>query len=152
MSQYEVDVNGKRWMLVPIEPADQQVDVIRHAVIEGDLHHRQTYANVLGMSPPRTDGLIPLAEALLRMVKQYQGNSEWILFSIKRVSMSPEHLTMLLQKILSGDVTGEKAHRWIGWVQASLVAAGVTHLGAMMSITRDHLRPNEAAEIEEPFN
>lgn len=152
MSQYEVDVNGKRWLLVPVEPDDAQVDIIRHAVIEGDLHHRQTYANVLGMAPPRNDGLLSLANALLEMVKQHQNNSEWVLFSIKRVSMSAEHLTMLLQKILSGEVTGEKAHRWIGWVQASLVAAGVTHLGAMMSITRDHLRPHEAAEIEEPFN
>ena len=150
MSQHELDVNGKRWMLVPIDPSEQQIDVLRHAVIEGDLHHRQTYANVLGMAPARVSGLLPLAESLLGMVKQYQDNSEWVLFSIKRVSMSPEHLTMLLQKILSGEVTGEKAHRWIGWVQASLVAAGVTHLGAMMSMSRDLLNPTESVDVEEP--
>lgn len=29
-----------------------------------------------------------------------------------------EHIHMMLDKIITGKVRGDKAHRWLGWVQA----------------------------------
>ncbi len=37
---------------------------------------------------------------------------------------SKEHLTDCLDKIESGEVEGDKAHRWLGWVQGVLGARG----------------------------
>lgn len=32
-----------------------------------------------------------------------------------------DHLHMMMNKVNLGKVTGEKAHRWLGWVQACIV-------------------------------
>ena len=37
-----------------------------------------------------------------------------------------EHLLWMLDQIREKKVTGEKAHRWIGYIQGILVARGVT--------------------------
>lgn len=152
MSQYETDVNGKRWILVPIEPDERQIDVLRHAVIEGDLHHRQTYANVIAMANERVTGTKQLIHELWKMANEHRNNPEWISLGIRRISLSPEHVLGMLERLESGEIKGERAHRWIGWIQASLVAAGITHLGTMMSLTRNLLNPTESVDIEEPIS
>lgn len=37
---------------------------------------------------------------------------------------SKDHLHMMTGKIILGEVTGEKAHRWLGWAQACIVMGG----------------------------
>jgi hypothetical protein len=37
-------------------------------------------------------------------------------------STGPEHLRWMIEELRSGRVTGEKAHRWLGFVQGVLAA------------------------------
>jgi hypothetical protein len=38
-----------------------------------------------------------------------------------------DHLREMLRKLISGEVSGEKAHRWIGWIQGCVcVGKGAT--------------------------
>ncbi len=43
-------------------------------------------------------------------------------------AVSAEHLRDMLTKIQSGEISGEKAHRWLGWVQGVLCARGAGSL------------------------
>lgn len=43
-------------------------------------------------------------------------------------SLTKEHLLWMLNQIMSGEVEGEKAHRWLGWVWGVSCAAGVGDL------------------------
>jgi hypothetical protein len=42
-----------------------------------------------------------------------------------------DHLYAMIDKIESGEVAGEKAHRWLGYLQGVLVATGGTTLEEM---------------------
>lgn len=46
------------------------------------------------------------------------------------------HLIYMCNKILSGEVTGEKAHRWIGWIQGCLYMNGVASLEEMKLVNK----------------
>lgn len=50
--------------------------------------------------------------------------------------LSLNHIVMMLQKIELGEVTGEKAHRWLGWAQCATVAGGVGTLETMTDINK----------------
>ena len=50
--------------------------------------------------------------------------------------VSPKHLVWMLQQICTEQITGEKAHRWIGYVQGVLVAFGVTTVAQMRELNR----------------
>ena len=49
-------------------------------------------------------------------------------------SLSKAHIRSLLTQVAEGDVTGEKAHRWLGWSQAAIVAAGVSSMEEMRHV------------------
>ncbi len=38
------------------------------------------------------------------------------------------HAAWMLSEIIQGRITGEKAHRWLGWAQAAAVADGAASL------------------------
>jgi len=44
------------------------------------------------------------------------------------------HLIFMLNSIIDGDVTGEKAHRWIGYVQGCLVYSDTSTVEEMKDI------------------
>jgi len=46
------------------------------------------------------------------------------------------HLIYMCSKIMLGEVEGEKAHRWIGWIQGCLYMSGVTSLDEMKSMNK----------------
>lgn len=39
-----------------------------------------------------------------------------------------DHLHAMATKIESGEITGEKAHRWLGWLQACVCIGGAASL------------------------
>lgn len=45
-----------------------------------------------------------------------------------------DHLNEMVDKIESGEVAGEKAHRWLGYLQGVLVATGGTSLEEMKMV------------------
>jgi hypothetical protein len=45
-----------------------------------------------------------------------------------------QHLHVMAAKIVSGEVTGEKAHRWLGWMQACIVLGDGSTLKEMKEI------------------
>lgn len=47
-----------------------------------------------------------------------------------------QHLLWMLEQIQHGEVTGEKAHRWVGYVQGVLVALHVTSVEEMRDLNR----------------
>lgn len=46
------------------------------------------------------------------------------------------HQLWLLNEIIDGFVTGEKAHRWLGWAQAALTYEGMLTLDACKHINK----------------
>lgn len=47
---------------------------------------------------------------------------------------SIQHLLYMLDKIESGEVSGEKAHRWLGWVQGVVCCRGGATLDEMKAV------------------
>lgn len=47
-----------------------------------------------------------------------------------------DHLLHIIREIESGRVSGEKAHRWLGWLQCALVIGGATTLEAMKAANK----------------
>lgn len=48
-----------------------------------------------------------------------------------------EHLYEMVDKIKSGDVGGEKAHRWLGWLQCAICMGGGATLEEIKDETRE---------------
>ncbi|MEW8051292.1 MAG: hypothetical protein AB2754_15900 [Candidatus Thiodiazotropha endolucinida] len=46
------------------------------------------------------------------------------------------HVAWMLDQIESGQVSGEKAHRWLGWAQAAVVHANAGTLDEMKHINK----------------
>lgn len=44
------------------------------------------------------------------------------------------HVEWMLDRIEAGDVSGEKAHRWLGWAQCAIVSAEAGTLEEMKAI------------------
>ena len=44
------------------------------------------------------------------------------------------HVMDMMDKIMNGEVTGEKAHRWLGWAQCAIVCTGASTLKEMIQI------------------
>jgi len=47
-----------------------------------------------------------------------------------------DHLRYMLDKLMLGDIEGEKAHRWLGWVQGCVCVGGGTNLEEMKQINK----------------
>jgi len=48
-----------------------------------------------------------------------------------------DHLHMMVGKVGLGEVSGEKAHRWLGWVQACIVMGGGATVHEMKRINKE---------------
>ena len=48
--------------------------------------------------------------------------------------LSFDHVDDMLKRIETGEIKGEKAHRWLGWAQCAAVAAGTATLDDMKAI------------------
>ena len=46
------------------------------------------------------------------------------------------HLWEMADKIVTGEVTGEKAHRWLGWIQACVCFGGGATLEELKQINK----------------
>lgn len=51
---------------------------------------------------------------------------------------STEHLLDVIAAIENGKVTGEKAHRWLGWIQGVVCCRGGADLEEMKEINREN--------------
>ncbi|MDW9531930.1 hypothetical protein RWE87_13570 [Sinorhizobium meliloti] len=49
----------------------------------------------------------------------------------------PHHLRWMLQQLYNGNVTGEKAHRWLGFIQGVMIVGG----WLTVQVERDFTRP-----------
>ena len=47
-----------------------------------------------------------------------------------------DHLKYMLDKLMTGEIFGEKAHRWIGWVQGCICMGGGATLEEMKRINK----------------
>lgn len=47
------------------------------------------------------------------------------------------HVRHMLEQIIRGDITGTKAHRWLGWVQACVCFHGGATLDELKEINHD---------------
>jgi len=47
-----------------------------------------------------------------------------------------DHLRYMLDKLILGDVEGEKAHRWLGWVQGCVCVGGGANLETLKKINK----------------
>ena len=48
-------------------------------------------------------------------------------------SFGINHLKDMCESIINGEVTGEKAHRWLGWIQCAVCLGG----GATLEFVKD---------------
>lgn len=55
--------------------------------------------------------------------------------------LSIPHIDMMLDRLAAGEILGEKAHRWIGWIHAALVAAGFCEFAEIMELSSQHFGP-----------
>lgn len=51
--------------------------------------------------------------------------------------LSQHHIHYMLWMIETERISGEKAHRWLGWAQAAVVSAGAGTLDEMKEINRN---------------
>lgn len=51
-------------------------------------------------------------------------------------SYGKDHLTEMCEKIIAGEITGEKANRWIGWVQCAICIGGGATLADLKKINK----------------
>ena len=47
-----------------------------------------------------------------------------------------DHLKYMLDKLMEGEVFGEKAHRWIGWIQGCICMSGGATLEELKRINK----------------
>jgi len=59
-----------------------------------------------------------------------------------------DHLLEMVEKIETGIVTGEKAHRWLGYLQGVLVATGGTSLEKMKATNLEQINTHIKIGIE----
>ena len=57
-----------------------------------------------------------------------------LVFPKRPISLTYDHIIDMLERVASGEITGEKAHRWLGWAQCASVSAGVGTLEEMKNI------------------
>jgi hypothetical protein len=47
-----------------------------------------------------------------------------------------DHLKYMILKIVNGEITDEKAHRWIGWIQGCICTGGGADLETLKKINK----------------
>lgn len=52
----------------------------------------------------------------------------------KDPSLQIPHQINILEQIITGEVDGEKAHRWFGWAQCALTANGIGDMNVYRAI------------------
>ena len=52
-------------------------------------------------------------------------------------AVSVWHIIAMCDKIVSAEINGEKAHRWLGWIQACMCANGVMDLDRIKYLNKD---------------
>lgn len=57
-------------------------------------------------------------------------------FSQENAGCSKEHIVQMLEEVVYGEVTGNKAHRFIGWAQGVLCLEGFLTLDDARNINR----------------
>lgn len=70
---------------------------------------------------------IEMKRLLARFPASLQGSKE----------ASKEHIAWMLNKIADGSVSGEKAHRWLGYTQGVVCCLGVATLQDVKSINHN---------------
>lgn len=72
------------------------------------------------------------AESMRELVNRFQDQSDMADSDYSKASNA--HLNDMIDKIISGEVAGEKAHRWLGWIQGCVYCTGVAMLEEMKEI------------------
>ena len=74
-----------------------------------------------------------LAQRTLDTLNWYHPDHE---FTQDNHGCSKEHIHSILEQVICGDVTGNKAHRFIGWAQAVLCMEGFISLDDTRNMNR----------------
>lgn len=48
-----------------------------------------------------------------------------------------DHLEYMIDKLVSGEISGEKAHRWLGWIQGCICIGKGANLKTMKKINKE---------------
>lgn len=71
-----------------------------------------------------------------RIAGAHPGTTRWGEMAHASDALGEEHVRDMLAQIAEGWVIGRKAHRWLGWAQCAVVAAGVGTLEDMKAINK----------------
>jgi hypothetical protein len=74
------------------------------------------------------------AHLLLRICRRLGKNDPWPTEGDE--ALRELHVRDMLMRVANGEITGRKAHRWLGWAQCAAVAAGVGTLEDMKAINK----------------
>ena len=62
--------------------------------------------------------------------------SGFIPYTFKDDPVGGQHIEEMLAKLVSGEITGRKAHRWLGWVQAVVCGKAGVSLDVLTRINK----------------
>jgi len=74
-----------------------------------------------------------LAQETLKLLNWYHPDHE---FTQDKPGCTRDHINVILQQVIDAEVTGPKAHRFIGWAQGVLCMDGFISLNDARNINR----------------
>lgn len=90
------------------------------------------------LSAPVEGDWVQKAASLTLDLTLLRSNDPWIEIEwLNAPGFGMEHVVFMLNTIIRGEITGTKAHRWLGWAQAAVVASGAATLEDMKDLVRE---------------
>lgn len=80
-----------------------------------------------------TPSWVPLAAKRTRETIEHAGHIPW---TFEGDPCGGQHIDYMLAELESGRISGNKAHRWLGWVQAIACEKGDVSLEALKAINK----------------
>ena len=74
-----------------------------------------------------------VVNGLRELIKSKKGD---LLLPVPGRMTDQDHLLWMLEQIDNGSVTGEKAHRWVGYIQGVVVLCRLTEVKDMRTLNR----------------
>ena len=81
---------------------------------------------------PRTAPIVGYAETLERLIIQRR---KTLALPAEHPEMGINHLKWMCRQVYNGQVSGQRAARWIGYVEGVLLGAGGTTLDELVAMT-----------------
>ena len=94
------------------------------------------------LADPESESWTPIQHAAAAM-HDYIANAWEIRAGDVPQPCDRQHLFWMIGKILDGEVTGEAAHRWLGWIQYGACLSGTIGLDQLRDLNRDIFREED---------